>query len=127
MGSDIGQAPPASSNGIVRTGKGLTIAGTRITLYDVLDYAHQDWPPRRIAEWLHLSPQEVDAALAYIASHRAEVEAEYQQVLDAALRERAYWEERNRERFDRIRREPVPREKAAIADRLRRFRESIES
>jgi len=36
------------SNGqsaIIRTERGLTIAGTRITLYDVMDYLKAQYPP----------------------------------------------------------------------------------
>ena len=37
-----------ASNGktdIIRTERGLTIAGTRITLYDVMDYITEHYPP----------------------------------------------------------------------------------
>ncbi len=39
------------SNGqsaIIRTERGLTIAGTRITLYDVMDYLKAQYPPKLI-------------------------------------------------------------------------------
>ncbi len=87
---------------VVRTGRGLSIAGTRITLYDVLDYVKADWPPKLIQHWLNLTDQQVADVLAYIDTHRAEVEAEYQQVLQHAEEVRAYWEERNHERLAAI-------------------------
>jgi hypothetical protein len=31
---------------IIRTERGLTIAGTRITLYDVMDYVTAQYPPK---------------------------------------------------------------------------------
>lgn len=37
-----------------------------------------------------------------LKAHRAEVEAEYQEVLRLAAEARRYWEERNRERVNRI-------------------------
>ncbi|MBP8252125.1 MAG: DUF433 domain-containing protein [Herpetosiphon sp.] len=80
---------------IIRTGRGLSIAGTRITIYDILDYVHADWPPKLIQDWLNLSEQQVTAALDYIAAHRADVEAEYQQVLAHAQEVRNAWERRN--------------------------------
>ncbi len=80
---------------IIRTGRGLSIAGTRITIYDILDYVHADWPPKLIQDWLNLSEQQVTAALDYIAAHRADVEAEYQQVLAHAQEVRNAWEQRN--------------------------------
>jgi uncharacterized protein (DUF433 family) len=87
---------------VIRTERGLTIAGTRITLYDVMDYVTADWPPKLIRDWLNLSDQQIGDVMAYIDAHRAEVEAEYQIVLETAEENRQYWEERNRERFARI-------------------------
>jgi uncharacterized protein (DUF433 family) len=101
---------------IVRTGRGLSIAGTRITLYDVMDYVKADWPPTLIQHWLNLTEQQVTDVLAYIETHRADVEAEYQQVLQHADEVRAYWEERNRERLAAIAAlPPKPGYEAAIA------------
>lgn len=69
---------------------------------------------------LPLQRGEIDAALAYIEAHRPEVEAEYQRILQQAREKQAYWEERNRERIERIRYEPPPPEKAALVARLRK-------
>lgn len=91
---------------IVETGRGLTIAGTRITLYDVMDYLKADWPPKLIRDWLNLTDEQISAAMAYIAAHREAVEAEYQQVVEQAEANRAYWEEQNRELIARIRELP---------------------
>jgi len=35
---------------ISRTERGLTIVGTRITLYDVMDYVTAQYPPKRMFE-----------------------------------------------------------------------------
>jgi uncharacterized protein (DUF433 family) len=95
---------PASNGqpGIIRTERGLTIAGTRITLYDVMDYVTAEYPPKFIRGMLNLTDEQVNAALSYIEANRAEVEAEYQTVLREAEEIRQYWEERNREHFARI-------------------------
>jgi uncharacterized protein (DUF433 family) len=95
---------PASNGqpGIIRTERGLTIAGTRITLYDVMDYITAEYPPKFIRGMLNLTDEQVNAALSYIEANRAEVEAEYQIVLQEAEEIRHYWEERNREHFARI-------------------------
>lgn len=37
-------------NTVIRTGRGLTIAGTRITLYTIVDYLNDKWPPDLIQE-----------------------------------------------------------------------------
>ncbi len=87
---------------VIRTERGLTIAGTRITLYDVMDYVIAGWPPRLIRDRLDLSDQQITDVCTYIQSHRAEVEAEYRQVLQIAEENRRYWDERNRERFARL-------------------------
>jgi uncharacterized protein (DUF433 family) len=93
-----------SSSGptVVRTSRGLSIAGTRITLYSVMDYIKADWPPRLIQHWLRLTDQQIVDVMDYIATHREAVEAEYRQVLKEAEEEQLYWEERNRERFAQI-------------------------
>jgi uncharacterized protein (DUF433 family) len=94
-----------SSNGnatVIRTDWGLTIAGTRITLYDVMDYVMAHYPPKLIRDILNLTEEQMDAALSYIEANRAEVEAEYQMVLQEAEKTRHYWEDRNREHFARI-------------------------
>jgi len=87
---------------IIRTERGLTIAGTRITLYDVMDYLVAGREPRLILNWLPLTDAQLDAALSYIEANRVEVEAEYQEVLRTAEEIRQYWDERNREHFARI-------------------------
>jgi uncharacterized protein (DUF433 family) len=85
----------------VRTERGLTLAGTRITLYDILTYLKADWPPQLIQHWLNLTTQQMADALAYITTHSETVETEYQQVVQRAEENRRYWEERNQERFVR--------------------------
>ena len=95
----------ASSAGqaeIIRTERGLTIAGTRITLYDVMDYVTDQYPPKFIRSLFDLTEAQINAALSYIEANRSEVEAEYQLVLKLSEENRQYWEERNREHFARV-------------------------
>ena len=103
---------------VVRTERGLTIAGTRITLYDVMDYVTAGWPPKLIRDRLDLTDRQIADAMAYIEDHRAEVEAEYQTVLRDAEGIRQYWEERNRERFAQIAAQPPKPELALIREKL---------
>lgn len=91
-----------SQAAIVRTERGLSIAGTRLTLYDVIDHLKAGWTPKLILHWLPLAEEQLDAALTYIEANRSEVEAEYQAVLQKAEARRKYWEERNRDRFAQI-------------------------
>jgi uncharacterized protein (DUF433 family) len=93
---------------IIRTERGLTIAGTRITLYDVMDYVSAHYPPKFIRSLFDLTQEQINVALSYIETHRAEVEAEYEQVLKEAEELRQYYEEQNRERTAQIATLPPP-------------------
>jgi uncharacterized protein (DUF433 family) len=66
---------------IIDRGRGPEIAGTRITVYDVLDYYKSGWHRDRIAVTLRLSSREVEAAIRYIEEHRDEVMADYEEML----------------------------------------------
>ena len=111
---------------VIRTERGLTIAGTRITLYDVMDYLRAEWPPKLIRDWLNLSDQQMTDALAYIEAHRDEVEAEYQHVLQTAQEIRQYWEERNRERFAQIAAQQPNPGLEALRAKLQEWKEKLE-
>ncbi|TVP64888.1 MAG: DUF433 domain-containing protein [Leptolyngbya sp. LCM1.Bin17] len=87
---------------IIRTERGLTIAGTRITLYDVMDYVISQYPPEFVQGLFELTEAQLKAALAYIEANRSEVEAEYQQVIRETEELQQYYEEQNRERVARI-------------------------
>jgi uncharacterized protein (DUF433 family) len=87
---------------IIRTERGLTISGTRITLYDVMEYVTAQYPPKFIRSLFDLTEDQINVALSYIEANRAEVEAEYQVVLKQAKEIQHYWEERNREHYARV-------------------------
>jgi uncharacterized protein (DUF433 family) len=94
-----------ASNGqvaIIRTERGLTITGTRITLYDVMDYVTAHYPPKFIQGLFELTEEQINAALAYIEANRAAVEAEYQMVLKEAEELQQYYEEKNRDLIARL-------------------------
>lgn len=91
---------------IIQTERGLTIAGTRITLYDVMDYVTAQYPPKFIQGLFELTDAQIEAAISYIETHRVEVEAEYQQILREAEELRQYYDEQNRERVARAATQP---------------------
>jgi uncharacterized protein (DUF433 family) len=66
---------------VVDRGDGPKIAGTRITVYTVLDYLRagrtRDW----IAALLNLSSAQVQAAMDYIRDHDTQVNAEYKAIV----------------------------------------------
>ena len=92
----------ADNKAVIRTERGLTIAGTRITLYDVMDYLKAGYPRKYVRDAFNLSDEQTDAVMAYIEVHKKEVEAEYREMLQMAEEIRQYWEERNRDRLERI-------------------------
>lgn len=67
---------------IINRGRGPEIQGTRITVYDVLDYAKHGWHRDRIAALFRLSSRDIQAALDYIQQHQEEVPANYERILD---------------------------------------------
>lgn len=83
---------------IIRTERGLTIAGTRITLYDVMDYVTANYPPKFIQGLFDLTDDQIHMALTYIETHRTAMTDEYQQVLEETEELRKYYEQQNRER-----------------------------
>lgn len=67
---------------IIDRGRGPEITGTRITVYDILDYTTEGWHHSAIAATLRLSSDQVLAAIHYIDCHKDEVMAEYRKILD---------------------------------------------
>ncbi|MEM9539914.1 MAG: DUF433 domain-containing protein [Cyanobacteria bacterium P01_E01_bin.42] len=108
------KTPPIKAE-IIRTERGLTIAGTRITLYDIMDYIAAQYPPKFICSMLNLTEIQLNVALSYIEENRDRVEKEYEFVLEQAEKIRQYWQERNREHFARITKTPPPSKEAAWA------------
>jgi len=67
---------------IVNRGRGPEIAGTRITVFDVMDYLKHGWHRDHIAALFRLSSRDVQVAMDYIEAHREEVETEYRRILE---------------------------------------------
>lgn len=74
------------NNGIIDRGRGPEIAGTRITVYDIWDYARVGHHHTYIAAVLGVSSRQVLLALDYIDKHKEEVLADYQEILDRVNR-----------------------------------------
>ncbi|MDX2042334.1 MAG: DUF433 domain-containing protein [Acidobacteriota bacterium] len=69
---------------VIRTERGLTVAGTRITLYAIMDFIKDGYPPHLILDKFNLTEQQMADVMTYLDEHREEVEAEYQQVVERA-------------------------------------------
>ncbi|MEG5140469.1 MULTISPECIES: DUF433 domain-containing protein [unclassified Microcoleus] len=104
---------------IIRTERGLSIAGTRITIYDIMDYVTAQYPPKFIRGLFDLTEGQINAALAYIEANRDTVEAEYQLVLKEAEELRLYYEEKNRDLIARIAALPPRPGTEAVWEKLR--------
>ena len=84
---------------VIRTSRGLSIAGRRLTLSSIMDYLHAGWPPHLIREEFPLTDQQITEVMEYSAAHRDDVEHEYQAVRQQAEDNRRYGAARNRERL----------------------------
>jgi len=67
---------------IINRGRGPEIFGTRITIYDIMDYLEEGWHHTAIAATLGISSSQVLAAVQYIKEHQNEVQAAYQKILE---------------------------------------------
>ena len=67
---------------IIKTGRNPRIAGTRISVYAIVEYLQGEWRPDDIAFWLNLKRDQVDAAICYINDHKEEVMAEYEKIME---------------------------------------------
>ncbi len=112
---------------VVRTERGLSIEGTRITLYSIMDFMKAGWPMGLVRDRLGLTDEQISEAAQYIEAHRDEIESEYRIVLQQAEENRQYWERRNRERFAEIEGSPPKPGQEQIQAKLRAARAKWES
>jgi uncharacterized protein (DUF433 family) len=103
---------------ITRTERGLTISGTRITLYQIMDSIHTGYPRHLIRHQFYLTDEQFDGAMSYIDTHYEEVESEYQIVLQQAEEIQDYWKEKNKERLANISKLPPKPEYASAWQKL---------
>jgi uncharacterized protein (DUF433 family) len=123
--SEMKSQPSAEQPTVIRTGRGLTIAGTRITLYQILDYLEAGWAPEQI-QFLHrLTDEQMAGTLGYIESHREAVEAEYQLVRRRAEEIRKYWEERNQEQPDESAAKPIDPGREQLRAQLKAWKKRL--
>jgi uncharacterized protein (DUF433 family) len=62
---------------VVETSRGPCIAGTRITLYAIMDYLKSGLSHAVIQQDFLLSDEQLRAVLQYLAAHREELEYQY--------------------------------------------------
>ncbi len=87
---------------VIRTDRGLSVAGTRITIYQIMDCLKADMSAALICERFRLTIRQITDVMEYIKNHHDEVESEYRQILEQAENNRQYWETRNQKRMAEI-------------------------
>lgn len=110
---------------IIRTSRGLSIGGTRTTLYQIMDCLKAGIPHIEICDRFRLTLLQLDDILKYIDEYKEETEKEYQEVLALAEEHRRYWEEKNREHFAKIAGMPRTHEKENIWRKLQAWKQRI--
>jgi uncharacterized protein (DUF433 family) len=67
---------------IIDRGRGPEIAGTRITVYTILECLQEGWRPDLIAFWYRLGSDQVEAAIRYIDEHKEEVARDHEKIME---------------------------------------------
>jgi hypothetical protein len=107
---------------VVRTERGLTVGGRRLTLYLLEDHFREGWPTNLVQQVFGLTDQEISDVVGYIDAHREAFDAEYLEVDRQAEERRKYWEERNRPLLEEIRNSPPTPDVAAKRAKLDEIR-----
>ena len=94
--------PTAWKHVFRRSDRGLTVDGSRLTLYAIMDYLKEEWPRYLVRDWFRLTDEQIDDVIDYITVNCEEVEKEYQEVLEAAAERERYWRERNAQSAKRV-------------------------
>lgn len=108
---------------VVRTSRGLTVGGSRLTIYLLMDSIKAGHSDDFIVQSYPVTHEQLADIHRYIDDHREEVEAEYQEVIRKADEDRRYWEERNRARFEEIERLPKTPQQLAIRKKIEELRD----
>lgn len=93
---------PRENETVVRAAGGLTIKGSRLTLFAIMDEIREGNSLKNVRDLYELTDEEMLDILDYIHLHKAEVEKEYQSALKSAEENRKYWNEKNQEQLGRI-------------------------
>jgi hypothetical protein len=92
-----------------------------------MDCLKEEWPPKLIKDHFDLTEQQITDVLAYIEANRAEMEVEYQIVLQKAEENRHYWTEYNREHLENVAAMPHKPEHEEIWQKLKERQAKLET
>lgn len=77
---------------VVETPRGPSLAGTRLTVYDLMDYLKSNRSRNYITQIMGITHEQLDAMMVYIAEHKEDVEREYAEILRYGEELRAHYE-----------------------------------
>lgn len=77
---------------ILETKRGPSIAGTRITVFSVMDSLKSGQSHDLVKQLFLISDEQLEAVLDYIAAHRVEIEAEYSEIVRRSEERRVTYE-----------------------------------
>ena len=109
---------PRENHTVIRTEKGLTVKGSRLTLYYIMDEMKGDNSLKNVRDIYELTNEEMLDILDYIHLNKNEVEKEYSEIVKSAEEDQKYWEEKNREQMDK-----TYQQREAVRTKLREWRE----
>jgi hypothetical protein len=89
------EIPTTHRHVVRRRDRGLSVAGTRITLYMLMDYIKERYPTKFIKGLFNLTDEQMANVMDYIETHQTEFEVEYQRVLQKDEELKQYYEAQN--------------------------------
>jgi uncharacterized protein (DUF433 family) len=109
---------------IEETPRGPSIAGTRITIYSIMDYLKPGLSRNYIKASFRISDEELDAVIKYIEQNKERVERDYKRILRRS--------EERQERYRKIQLErlpfppdlPLKERKKLIVEKIRKMKET---
>jgi uncharacterized protein (DUF433 family) len=109
---------------VVETPRGPSIAGTRITIYSLMDYLKLGLSRNYTKASFRISDEELDAAIEYIEQHREQVERNYARILQREAEARARSEQIMRERSPFPPDMPLEERKKLMLEKIRTMKET---
>ncbi|MDO9302444.1 MAG: hypothetical protein Q7T89_13745 [Anaerolineales bacterium] len=94
---------PRENRTVIRTGKGLTVNGTRLTLYLIRDSLNGNTSLKNVRDTYQLTDEEMLDILDYIQLNKEAFEKEYQEIVKTDEENRRYWEEKNQDLMEKTR------------------------
>jgi len=109
---------PRENKTVVRAAAGLTVKGSRLTLYYIMDVMKENNSLKNIRDIYELTDEEMLEILDYIHLNKTEVETEYHRIVKLSDENRKYWEEKNRDLMDK-----TYQQRETVRAKLREWRE----